>query len=92
MTSRVPRPRPLRRGGRLAQHAQVDLPVPHHAALGVRAAGLELRLDERDDRAAAVAQDRAHGPEDERERDERDVDDGEVRPAPAGSRRSASGR
>ena len=55
----------------------VDRRVADDAVVGAAAAGLELRLDERDD-LAARAERRGDRAEDEVERDERDVDRREV--------------
>ena len=88
-------PRPERRGRRddPLEDLAVDRRVAHDAVVGPAPAGLELRLDQRDDLAAGRRERRRDRAEDQRERDERDVD---RRRASIGSgrrgRRSASGR
>ena len=56
----------------------VDRRVADDAVVGAAPAGLELRLDERDDRAAPARERRRDRAEDEVERDERHVDRREV--------------
>ena len=70
----------------------MDRRVADDAVVGPAAAGLELRLDERDDVAASRPEGRGDRAEDQRERDERDVDRGDVDRLRAGWRRSGSGR
>ena len=79
MTARVPSPSSAAAAAISRDDPAVDRRVADDAALRLGPARLELRLHERDDRAAAVAQHRADRAEDEPQRDERDVDDGEVR-------------
>ena len=76
----VPRPEPEgpRPPDGLRQDPAMDVGVLHDATLRVRAARLELRLDQRHDGPAAVPQDGPDRPQDEAEGDERDVHDGQV--------------
>ena len=69
-------PSPPRPGDPLHDVA-MDRRVADDAVPDALAPGLELRLHERDDRAARRRQARRHGPEDEAQRDERHVDDRE---------------
>ena len=89
------RPQPERGGASRRPRAitrAMDRRIAHDPALRLRPAGLELRLDEGDDRAATVAQHRADRAEHEAQRDERDVDDGDVDRLGQRRRRQASGR
>ena len=68
----------------------MDRRVADDAVIRPAPARLELGLDEGDDRSVGAGPERRRdGPEDEPERDERDVDDGEARPAPEASPRSS---
>ncbi len=56
----------------------MDRRVAHDSPVERGSPGLELGLDERDERATGRAEARGHRPEDEPQRDEGDVDDGQV--------------
>ena len=75
MTSRAARPSVASALDDPPQHVEVDRRVADHAAVDRLPTGLELRLHEWDDRAAAGTEAGGHRPENEPERDERDVDD-----------------
>ena len=88
MTARVPRPAACARRRRPLQDLAMDRRVADDAVVRPALAGLELRLDQRDDRGRRAGERRRDRPEDQRERDERDVDGGEVDRLGQASRRS----
>ena len=78
ITARVPRPFSRARRDDALEDLAVDRRVADDAMVRPAAAGLELRLDQRDDVAGRCRAERGSDrPEDERKRDERDVDRGD---------------